>query len=82
MAGINKDPLNKGILTGKFTAESIFPEDDIRSQVNFKEDRIANCFALRLVSSLISPAPLLYPLPPIFTFLTSPEACERLRRVI
>lgn len=40
LAGINKDPLNKGILTGKFTPESTFPEDDIRSGVSFQEERI------------------------------------------
>lgn len=32
LAGINKDPLLKGILTGKFTARSRFPENDIRSR--------------------------------------------------
>ena len=32
LAGINKDPLLKGILTGKFTTASKFPEDDIRSR--------------------------------------------------
>jgi aryl-alcohol dehydrogenase-like predicted oxidoreductase len=42
LAGINKDPLNRGILTGKFTTESTFPDDDIRSSSDFKEDRIAN----------------------------------------
>ncbi len=40
MAGLNKDPLNKGILTGKFTTSSTFPADDIRSQVSFAEERI------------------------------------------
>ena len=30
LAGINKDPLNKGILTGKFSSNSTFPENDIR----------------------------------------------------
>lgn len=40
LAGLNKDPLNKGILTGKFTKSATFPEDDIRSQVSFEEDRI------------------------------------------
>ena len=37
LAGINKDPLNKGILTGKFSATSTFPENDIRSRANFSE---------------------------------------------
>ena len=41
LAGINKDPLNKGILTGKFTTSSTFPSDDIRSRADFTEDRIA-----------------------------------------
>ncbi len=40
LAGLNKDPLNKGILTGKYTQTATFPEDDIRSQVSFAEDRI------------------------------------------
>ena len=41
MAGINKDPLNRGILTGKFTTASTFPTDDIRSGANFAEGEIA-----------------------------------------
>ncbi|WP_420645663.1 aldo/keto reductase [Candidatus Leptofilum sp.] len=40
LAGLNKDPLNKGILTGKYNSQSTFPQDDIRSQVSFEEDRI------------------------------------------
>ncbi len=40
LAGINKDPLNRGVLTGKFTSDSTFPKDDIRSQSNFHEERI------------------------------------------
>lgn len=40
LAGINKDPLNKGILTGKFTTESTFPTDDIRSGVSFSDEAI------------------------------------------
>lgn len=32
LAGINKDPLLKGILTGKFTTQSKFPDNDIRSR--------------------------------------------------
>jgi aryl-alcohol dehydrogenase-like predicted oxidoreductase len=35
LAGINKDPLNKGVLTGKFNSTSTFPENDIRSRENF-----------------------------------------------
>jgi aryl-alcohol dehydrogenase-like predicted oxidoreductase len=50
MAGINKDPLNRGILTGKFTTESTFPDDDIRSRADFNEDRIVR--RLQCVESL------------------------------
>ena len=35
LVGLNKDPLSRGILTGKFTSSSTFPADDIRSQMNF-----------------------------------------------
>jgi aryl-alcohol dehydrogenase-like predicted oxidoreductase len=40
LAGINKDPLNKGILTGKFTSASTFPENDIRSRQDFSDPEI------------------------------------------
>lgn len=40
LAGLNKDPLNKGLLTGKYTSSTTFPEDDLRSQVSFEEERI------------------------------------------
>ena len=40
LAGINKDPLHRGFLTGKFSSQSTFPEDDIRSHINFEEERI------------------------------------------
>jgi len=50
LAGINKDPLNKGILTGKFTKQSTFPMDDIRSQANFEGDHIAQ--RLKTVNAL------------------------------
>jgi aryl-alcohol dehydrogenase-like predicted oxidoreductase len=35
LAGINKDPLNKGFLTGKFNANTTFPENDNRSDWDF-----------------------------------------------
>jgi aryl-alcohol dehydrogenase-like predicted oxidoreductase len=35
LGGLNKDPLNKGILTGKFTPHSTFPADDIRTMADF-----------------------------------------------
>ncbi len=37
LAGINKSPLNRGILTGKFDAASTFPENDIRHGLSFTE---------------------------------------------
>jgi aryl-alcohol dehydrogenase-like predicted oxidoreductase len=40
LAGINKDPLNKGILTGKFNSTSTFPENDIRSRENFSSEEV------------------------------------------
>jgi len=40
MAGIIRDPLNRGILTGKFTTKSTFPEDDIRSLADFGDERM------------------------------------------
>jgi aryl-alcohol dehydrogenase-like predicted oxidoreductase len=40
LAGINKDPLNKGILTGKFNATSTFPANDIRSRENYSDPEI------------------------------------------
>lgn len=46
LAGINKDPLNKGILTGKFTPDSSFPKDDIRSEADFHSDRLVKRLAL------------------------------------
>jgi aryl-alcohol dehydrogenase-like predicted oxidoreductase len=40
LVGINKDPLNKGILTGKFNSTSTFPDNDIRSRANFSDPEI------------------------------------------
>jgi aryl-alcohol dehydrogenase-like predicted oxidoreductase len=42
LAGISKNPLSRGILTGNFTAASTFPADDVRSRVDFAGERIAN----------------------------------------
>lgn len=53
LAGVNKDPLNRGILTGKFNENSTFPEDDIRSETDFHEDRIVK--RLELVEALREP---------------------------
>jgi aryl-alcohol dehydrogenase-like predicted oxidoreductase len=40
LAGINKDPLNKGFLTGKFNANTTFPENDVRQGTDFSDPRI------------------------------------------
>jgi aryl-alcohol dehydrogenase-like predicted oxidoreductase len=37
LAGINKDPLNKGFLTGKFNASTTFPDNDVRSGTDFSD---------------------------------------------
>lgn len=40
LAGINKDPLNKGFLTGKFDTTTTFPENDVRQGTDFSNPRI------------------------------------------
>ena len=50
LAGINKDPLNKGILTGKFTPQSKFPHDDNRTSVDFSQGEYAR--RLKMVEDL------------------------------
>ena len=50
LAGVNKDPLNRGFLTGKFTADTTLPADDIRSGIDFRGERIAR--RLETVESL------------------------------
>jgi aryl-alcohol dehydrogenase-like predicted oxidoreductase len=40
LAGINKDPLNKGFLTGKFNAGTTFPDNDVRSGTDFSNPDI------------------------------------------
>jgi len=52
LAGINKDPLNKGILTGKFTAETKFPKDDNRTGFDFSQGEYSR--RLELVDALRS----------------------------
>lgn len=52
VGGINKKPLNSGILTGKFNPDTTFPEDDFRARVvNFREglaaERLQKVEALR-----------------------------------
>ncbi|MFV2045622.1 MAG: aldo/keto reductase, partial [Anaerolineales bacterium] len=53
LAGINKDPLNRGILTGKFTPDSTFPKDDVRSGTDFHKERIVK--RLEVVEALREP---------------------------
>jgi len=50
LAGINKDPLNKGILTGKFSSTSKFPQNDIRSRADFSDPEIVK--RLKLVDEI------------------------------
>jgi aryl-alcohol dehydrogenase-like predicted oxidoreductase len=50
LAGVNKDPLNKGLLTGKFNSTSTFPENDIRSRENFSDPEIVK--RLKIVDEL------------------------------
>lgn len=40
LAGINKDPLHKGFLTGKFSSTSTFPENDIRTGTDFSDPEV------------------------------------------
>lgn len=37
MASINRSPLGRGLLTGKYTSASTFPENDLRSRKNFAD---------------------------------------------
>lgn len=41
LASVNRGPLAKGLLTGKFSADSELPEDDVRHDWNFTEGDIA-----------------------------------------
>lgn len=50
LAGINKDPLNKGVLTGKFSSTSTFPANDNRSRADFSNPEIVK--RLKLVDDL------------------------------
>lgn len=40
LAGINKDPLHRGMLTGKFSPGTSFPKDDIRSETDYGSERM------------------------------------------
>ena len=50
LACVNKKPLASGILTGKFTPETTFPENDFRKQIDFKAPQWAG--ALKMVDGL------------------------------
>jgi aryl-alcohol dehydrogenase-like predicted oxidoreductase len=50
LAGINKDPLNKGFLTGKFNSNSTFPENDVRYGTDFSDPEILK--RLRVVDEI------------------------------
>ena len=50
LAGINKDPLNKGFLTGKFNANTTFPENDVRNDTDFSDPEIVK--RLKIVDEL------------------------------
>ena len=40
LAGINKDPLNRGFLTGKFNTSTTFPGNDIRTSTDFSHPKV------------------------------------------
>ena len=40
LAGIIRDPLHRGMLTGKFTSATTFPKDDIRSRTDNSSEQI------------------------------------------
>ena len=41
LASINRTPLSKGLLTGRFDADTTFPKDDVRYGWNLKEGQMA-----------------------------------------
>ena len=45
LASLNRGPLAKGILTGKFTSDSTFPADDFRSQWDLRQSQQAEQLA-------------------------------------
>jgi len=50
LACVNKKPLASGILTGKFTVDSTFPENDMRRAIDFKDPQWAG--TLKMVDGL------------------------------
>lgn len=50
LGGINKDPLNRGFLTGKFTNETRLPDNDIRSRTDFRDPTVVH--RLEIVQAL------------------------------
>ena len=53
LASINKNPLSKGILTGKFNPDSTLPKDDVRCKWDFKQgdeaDKLKKLDAIRQI---------------------------------
>jgi len=45
LASINRGPLAMGLLTGKFSAESQLPQDDVRREWNLREGKLAQDLA-------------------------------------
>jgi aryl-alcohol dehydrogenase-like predicted oxidoreductase len=41
LAGVTRNPLQKGLLTGKFSSQTTFPEDDIRHSWDFKSQKLS-----------------------------------------
>ncbi len=55
LASINRSPLGMGLLTGKFTAETQFPEDDVRShRYNFKGPQREQLRRFEMVRNILS----------------------------
>jgi len=50
LAGIIRDPLHRGMLTGKFSSDTTFPKDDIRSRTDHSSEQIVR--QLETVESL------------------------------
>jgi aryl-alcohol dehydrogenase-like predicted oxidoreductase len=55
LASVNRGPLNMGLLTGKFSAETPVPADDVRSRrPAFQEQRIARLAKLEQVRDILT----------------------------
>jgi aryl-alcohol dehydrogenase-like predicted oxidoreductase len=55
LASVNRGPLNMGLLTGKFSAETPMPADDVRSRrPAFQEQRLARLAKLEQVRDILT----------------------------